>query len=529
MNTKSFFITFMLSAMAWSSAEAQISYGSGGSITPNAPTTNTNVGIGTNAPTAKLHIKSGAGAFTVDAATVTSGYTTAFKMDNTGLSIGHNSTIRDIRFGTGSGTHLTIKPGTGNVGIGTVTPSAKFHSLGTVRLEGLATSTTNTNILTTDASGNVANRTLSSMMASSGAWSVAGNSATATDFLGTLTNVPLNIVTDNTQRMTVATNGNIGIGTTTPTAGLHIVGGVGSVSSLGGVSKAQAAPSIKLDRNDGTNQGGLLTIGLSNSGFSNPVLGGGSACFRLTDPYGNSSNGDMGFSANQADVEPALTIKHNSQVGIGTSTPANNFCKLQIHNGALMVSGGNGAGGAMMVFSDNPAPGVFPNGRWGIEYEPNVHGLNFWKPFNPGMQNASNYHLFLSDNGKIGMGIDPNSCSGNPFPGNYRLYVKDGILTEKVKVAVACSAAWADYVFAPDYKLAPLAEVETYIKANKHLPNVPSADELVKDGLDLGTMQAKQMEKIEELTLYMIEMKKEIDQLKKDNAALKLSSSPSKN
>jgi hypothetical protein len=100
------------------------------------------------------------------------------------------------------------------------------------------------------------------------------------------------------------------------------------------------------------------------------------------------------------------------------------------------------------------------------------------------------------------------------LPSGYKLFVEEGILTEKVKVAVVNSGAWADYVFAADYNLKPLSEVEAFIKENKHLPNVPSADELVKDGLDLGKMQATQMEKIEELTLYIIEMKKEIEMLK---------------
>jgi hypothetical protein len=115
------------------------------------------------------------------------------------------------------------------------------------------------------------------------------------------------------------------------------------------------------------------------------------------------------------------------------------------------------------------------------------------------------------------------------MPSGYKLYVEEGILTEKVKVAVASSPAWADYVFANDYKLKPLSEVEAYVKENKHLPNIPSASELVKDGLNLGEMQALQMKKIEELTLYLIEMKKEIDTMKKENKTLKILVSQSKN
>ena len=98
-----------------------------------------------------------------------------------------------------------------------------------------------------------------------------------------------------------------------------------------------------------------------------------------------------------------------------------------------------------------------------------------------------------------------------------------------MKVAIKTSLAWADYVFADDYSLKSLSEVEKFIQTNKHLPNVPSAQELVNNGLDLGTMQAIQMEKIEELTLYLIQMQKEIDLLKAENSALKVQESSSKN
>lgn len=111
-------------------------------------------------------------------------------------------------------------------------------------------------------------------------------------------------------------------------------------------------------------------------------------------------------------------------------------------------------------------------------------------------------------------GIDNNAI-------NYKLIVQDGILTEKVKVAIRNTTEWSDHVFDEKYELKPLEEVEKYIKENKHLPNIPSSEELVKEGLNLGEMQAKQMEKIEELTLYLIEMKKEINALKKENQELK--------
>jgi len=110
-------------------------------------------------------------------------------------------------------------------------------------------------------------------------------------------------------------------------------------------------------------------------------------------------------------------------------------------------------------------------------------------------------------NGKIYLGSTANYPSST---GNYKLFVEGGILTEKVKVALRSTANWADYVFADDYKLMPLSDVEKFISKNNHLPGIKSATELAKNGLDVAEMQAKQMEKIEELTLYAIEQDKKI-------------------
>jgi hypothetical protein len=112
-------------------------------------------------------------------------------------------------------------------------------------------------------------------------------------------------------------------------------------------------------------------------------------------------------------------------------------------------------------------------------------------------------------NGRIYIGASPLYPTTT---GNYRLYVEGGILTEKVKVAIRTPATnWADYVFEKDYKLMPIKTVETFIRTNKHLPGINAADDLVKNGLDLGEMQAKQMAKIEELTLYLIDQNKSLE------------------
>ena len=113
-----------------------------------------------------------------------------------------------------------------------------------------------------------------------------------------------------------------------------------------------------------------------------------------------------------------------------------------------------------------------------------------------------------SNNGKVVIGTGINS-----FPGDFQLYVKGGILTERVRVAVANSDRWADYVFENGYKLMPLRDVEKHIDYYHHLPNVPSAEQIVKSGMDIMETSAKLLEKIEELTLYMIKANKQIELL----------------
>ncbi|MBR3413672.1 MAG: hypothetical protein IKG81_13410, partial [Bacteroidales bacterium] len=90
----------------------------------------------------------------------------------------------------------------------------------------------------------------------------------------------------------------------------------------------------------------------------------------------------------------------------------------------------------------------------------------------------------------------------------------DGLLMAKeVKVTLT---GWPDYVFGDGYKLLSLEETERYIRDNGHLPDVPSAAEVEDEGLSLGEMNKVLMQKVEELTLHVIELQKQIDELKKE-------------
>lgn len=83
------------------------------------------------------------------------------------------------------------------------------------------------------------------------------------------------------------------------------------------------------------------------------------------------------------------------------------------------------------------------------------------------------------------------------------------------RVQVASVADWSDKVFEPGYALRPLGEVEDFVKTNKHLPGVPSAAAMVAEGMESAAFNAKLLEKIEELTLYVVALEKRLKELEK--------------
>jgi hypothetical protein len=116
----------------------------------------------------------------------------------------------------------------------------------------------------------------------------------------------------------------------------------------------------------------------------------------------------------------------------------------------------------------------------------------------------------LDHNGNLGIGtIHPSE----------KLTVNGTIVARKVKVSIQ-EGDYADYVFASNYKLRSLTSVENFIKKYKHLPGVPSAEEVRKAGMDIGSSQVILLRKIEELTLYMLHQHDEIRKLKKQLSAI---------
>lgn len=113
--------------------------------------------------------------------------------------------------------------------------------------------------------------------------------------------------------------------------------------------------------------------------------------------------------------------------------------------------------------------------------------------------------MFVDADGNVSIGSSLKASG-------YKLNVDGKVICEELKVQL--SGAWPDYVFREDYKLRSIPEMESFIKQNGHLPGIPAADEVERNGISVGDMQKRMMEKIEELSLYIIELKKEIDSLK---------------
>ena len=119
---------------------------------------------------------------------------------------------------------------------------------------------------------------------------------------------------------------------------------------------------------------------------------------------------------------------------------------------------------------------------------------------------GSSHRMRISRNGEVTIGTAQRQAG-------YLLGVNGKIKAKEIKV----EAGWADYVFEPDYDLKSLHEVNQFIRENKHLPGIPSAAEVAENGVSLGEMNSKLLEKIEELTLHTINQQEIIDELVKQN------------
>ena len=179
-----------------------------------------------------------------------------------------------------------------------------------------------------------------------------------------------------------------------------------------------------------------------------------------------------------------FTVNKNGNVGIGTDEPGTS---LEVHDGTLRISGGSSFG------QDNARFVIDPG-------DSNAHRLIELRNDQQGKI------MVVNGNGKVGIGIN------NP---REKLSVKGKILSEEnIVVLNAETSNYPDYVFEDTYHLISLYDLSDYIRKHKHLPEIPTAENVKKNGMKLGEMNISLLKKIEELTLYIIEQQKIIDELK---------------
>lgn len=126
-----------------------------------------------------------------------------------------------------------------------------------------------------------------------------------------------------------------------------------------------------------------------------------------------------------------------------------------------------------------------------------------------GTINATDLQLMTNNDVKMRIGANGNVGIGVTTVGSdYKLYVNGHLKAKKIRID---ANGWADYVFAPSYSLMPLPELEKFIRAYRHLPEIPTAAEVEKEGIDVGNNHTLLLKKIEELTLYIIEQNKKLE------------------
>jgi hypothetical protein len=290
--------------------------------------------------------------------------------------------------------------------------------------------------------------------------------------------------TNTTPQFVLKNSGNVGIGTTTPTAKLEVLGGV-----LGGVidNKLEIARFSSTIAN-----ASLLKI------FNTRLKAGGdwtSASTRIQQTIDVTDMGYLEFNPNNGlyglalgtQTGESMRLANGGNIGIGTTTPTE---KLEVA-GNVVLSGAN------------------------VKQTYNWTGIS---AFATGiLGSTTNNSRFSISTNSAGEALSVNYLNGNVGIGTtdtkgYKLAVAGEMIAERVVVKL--TGTWPDYVFKKNYGLRPLEQVEQFINQNSHLPEVPSAQEVTDKGIDVGAMNAKLLQKVEELTLYLIEQNKEIKALK---------------
>lgn len=225
-----------------------------------------------------------------------------------------------------------------------------------------------------------------------------------------------------------------------------------------------------------------------NTDFHHFVRNGGGAAVYINQESTTSSHSILRLSSGSAEANKNVkfTVENNGNVGIGTSAPN---AKLDVRggisiNGANSISSVNKFRNVLELISPHHSAIVFnPGQTTELMFGFHSNGNFYW---GTGQNAGNSYGMFL--NGKKG-----------------DLGIKGNLTANEVKVK---TGGWADHVFLPEYPLMPLDKLEAFVGQHGHLPNIPTEAEVLQNGIELGEMNAKLLEKVEELTLYIIQQEK---------------------
>ena len=280
----------------------------------------------------------------------------------------------------------------------------------------------------------------------------------------------------------VFVNGNVGIGTTTPMSRLSL----GSDSGTYGTASAK-----KLAIYSDATGNNFYGLGVSS---------------------GNGFDSSLEFHAGayiSQDDSPGMVLTVSKNVGIGTGTPSE---KLEVIGTVRASYSATSTTSGYVDLTSNSSN----NSGWVDFY--NWDGAAFDRAGYIGYAN-DDYIKYTTYDLRNHYFSGGNVGIGTSSTGSHKLAVEGSIGAREIKVEDVPN--WSDFVFEDDYELPTLVEVEMHIKVNGHLKDIPSAEDVKEDGIYLGQMDAKLLQKIEELTLYLIDQNKRLDAQQKEIEELK--------